>query len=307
MSDTTFDIRDFRGALGQFPTGVTVITAVDQKGEPIGCTASSFNSVSIDPALVLWSVDKGAFSAEIFKAAEYFAVNVLSESQVATSNKFAGRGEDKFKDVSYTKGLGGAPLLEGCGAQFECKTWNVYDGGDHLIIVGEVMAYHHDNALTPLVFSRGSYAITSQHPDINISNSESEINNTFLDDYLPYLLNSAISKFRKTLYPQLIEGCDITPEQWRIMTILTELTTHNIDDLSELVMQPFEELRSSLNELKEKGFLHSDDDKFGLTTQGVELQKSLFSIAKQHEATVLNQLSPAQIDTLKSGLKNIIK
>lgn len=307
MSDTTFDIRDFRSALGQFPTGVTVITAVDQKGEPIGCTASSFNSVSIDPALVLWSVDKGAFSAEIFKTAEYFAVNVLSESQVATSNKFAGRGEDKFKDVSYTKGLGDSPLLAGCGAQFECKTWNVYDGGDHLIIVGEVKAYHHDNALTPLVFSRGSYAITSQHPDINISNAESEINNTFLDDYLPYLLNSAISKFRKTLYPQLIEGCNITPEQWRIMTILTESTMQNIDDLSELVMQPFEELRSSLDELKEKGFLHSHDYKFGLTAQGVELQKSLFAIAKQHEATVLNQLSPAQIDTLKSGLKNIIK
>lgn len=166
MSDTQFDKRDFRTALGQFPTGVTVITTIDENGEPIGCTASSFNSVSVEPALVLWSVDKGAFSAKIFEKAEHFTVNILSEEQMDISNKFAGRGEDKFKDVSYSKGLGDSPLLEGCGAQFECKTWNVYEGGDHLIIVGEVMEYSHDVALSPLVFSQGNYAVTTSHPSV---------------------------------------------------------------------------------------------------------------------------------------------
>jgi len=196
MSDTKFDAREFRSALGQFPTGVTVITAVDKKGEPIGCTASSFNSVSMDPALILWSVDKGAFSADIFANAEYFAVNVLSEAQVSTSNRFAGRGEDKFKEVSYAKGLGDTPLLEGCCARFECKTWSVNEGGDHLIIVGEVLKYHYNNSLTPLVFSRGSYAITAQHPNGCSQNKDSGGSHAFLDDYLLYLLNSTISKYR---------------------------------------------------------------------------------------------------------------
>ena len=159
MSVTKFDVKDFRTALGQFPTGVTVITTLAEDGEAIGCTASSFNSVSIDPALVLWSVDKQAFSKDIFVNAQHFAVNVLSEEQIETSNRFAGRGEDKFKDVAYESGLGGAPLFSGCCSYFQCKTWNVYDGGDHLIIVGEVLDYRYDSSKKPLVFAKGNYAV----------------------------------------------------------------------------------------------------------------------------------------------------
>lgn len=164
MNESKFDARDFRSALGQFPTGVTVITTLKGDGEPIGCTASSFNSVSLDPPLVLWSVDKKAFSAEIFEQAEHFAVNVLSEQQMPISNKFAGRGEDKFKDVKYKSGEGGAPILEECAAHFECKTWNVHDGGDHLIIIGEVVRYNHTATEAPLIFSRGNYAVAAAHP-----------------------------------------------------------------------------------------------------------------------------------------------
>lgn len=162
MSQSTFDKKDFRTALGQFPTGVTIITAVAEDGEPIGCTASSFNSVSIDPALVLWSVEKSAFSKDIFANAKYFAVNVLSEQQMATSNRFAGRGEDKFKDIDFQQGLGGAPLFADCCAQFQCATWNVYEGGDHLIIVGEVVDYQYNSELSPLVFAQGNYAKTAK-------------------------------------------------------------------------------------------------------------------------------------------------
>jgi flavin reductase (DIM6/NTAB) family NADH-FMN oxidoreductase RutF/DNA-binding MarR family transcriptional regulator len=306
MIDTKFDPRYFRSALGQFPTGVTVITASDEKGKPIGCTASSFNSVSMDPPLVLWSVDKGAFSADIFANSEYFAVNVLSESQVATSNRFAGRGEDKFKGLSYCKGLGNAPLLESCGAQFECRTWNVYDGGDHLIIVGEVLKYDHDNSLTPLVFSRGSYAITAQHPSGNSQNKENGSGNAFLDDYLLYLLNSTISKYRKELYPMLIDGCDITPEQWRIMTVLSSVPSHDIDGLSEIVMQPIKDLSASLDFLKDKDILRMQEDNIGLTDKGIDLQKTLFDIARQHETTMLSKLKPEQASALKEGLKSVV-
>ncbi|GAB2708589.1 flavin reductase [Aliiglaciecola aliphaticivorans] len=307
MTETKFDKRDFRTALGQFPTGVTVITTVDENGSPIGCTASSFNSVSIDPALVLWSIDKGAFSKSIFESAEYFAINVLSENQVEISNKFAGRGEDKFKDVSFSKGLGGAPLLTGCGAQFECKTWKVYEGGDHLIIVGEVLKYKHDDSLTPLAFSRGSYAITSAHPSGNVQRDQAETGNEFLDNYLLYLMNSAISKYRQDLYPKLIDGCDVTPEQWRVVTILSNTPVHTLKTLSILAMQPLEDLSESVDTLKERGALTVIDDKLVLTDAGMALQKSLLEVAAQHEEHMLSDLSSEQTNVLKTALKSIIE
>ena len=160
------NIGDLRKAYSQFPTGVTVITCTDKDNNPIGVTASSFNTVSMDPPLVLWSVDKGAFSASIFNDAEHFAVNVLAENQMALSNKFAGRGTDKFADVNYSKGVGDSLLLEGAIAQFECKTWQVYEGGDHLIIVGEIIKQSIDSTQPPLVFSQGSYAAATTHPEM---------------------------------------------------------------------------------------------------------------------------------------------
>tara|TARA_R110001583_G_scaffold149004_1_gene300905 strand:+ start:13018 stop:13953 length:936 start_codon:yes stop_codon:yes gene_type:complete len=307
MSNIKFDKRDFRTALGQFPTGVTVITTVDLDGDPIGCTASSFNSVSIDPALVLWSIDKGAFSKTTFENAEYFAINVLSENQVETSNRFAGRGEDKFKNVSYSKGLGGAPLLEGCGAQFECKTWNVYEGGDHLIIVGEVIQYHHDDSLTPLAFSRGGYAITTQHPSPNLQKNEVGDGNEFLDNYLLYLLNSATSTYRHDLYPKLVDGCDVTPEQWRVMTILSDTPIHTLQTLSVLAMQPLIDLSESIDTLIEKGAVTMVGSKIGLTADGVLLQKYLLDIANEHEEYMLGKIDKQQTSVLKKALKSIIE
>lgn len=158
-----FDQKEFRNALGQFPTGVTVITTLDDSGNPIGITASSFNSVSMDPPLILWSVDKNAHSAKVFQTAKYFNVNVLSEKQITISNNFAQKGEDKFTDITYKAGIDGCPILENTAAFFECKTWNLYDGGDHIIIVGEVVSYQCKPSVKPLVFSKGRYAKTINH------------------------------------------------------------------------------------------------------------------------------------------------
>ena len=161
---TVVDIKDFRQALGQFPTGVTVITTLDQDGNPIGVTASSFNSVSMNPPLILWNVGKQAYSAKIFEAAQYFNVNVLGEDQMDISNTCARQGEDKFANINYKSGIDGCPILEDTAACFECKTWQLYDGGDHIIVVGEVIKYQNNATVSPLVFSQGNYAITTAHP-----------------------------------------------------------------------------------------------------------------------------------------------
>ena len=166
MSDSELNLRDFRCALSQFPTGVCVVTTRDCSGEPVGITASSFNSVSIDPPLILWSIDKNIFSAKIFERSKNFAVNVLCQDQFDISNLFAKQGTDKFKGIIFESGIGEVPLLQNCSAQFECESWNVYEGGDHLIIVGEVLNYRYVKENSPLVFACGSYAIHSQHPSV---------------------------------------------------------------------------------------------------------------------------------------------
>jgi flavin reductase (DIM6/NTAB) family NADH-FMN oxidoreductase RutF/DNA-binding MarR family transcriptional regulator len=306
MSDSAFDIKDFRRALGQFPTGVTVITTVNDEGSPVGVTASSFNTVSIDPPLVLWSVDKGSFSSTIFEKSEYFAVNVLGKDQVATSNKFAGRGEDKFKDVSYQTGEGGSPLLDEYAAQFECKTWNVYEGGDHLIIVGEVLAYRNNESTLPLVFSRGSYAVSSQHPSSMQGDRQALREEGFLANYLLYLLNVTLTRYGSQLYPQFMERFDIAPEEWRLLTLLSDNGSVSQDDLAQMVMQPREVFQITIDRMKDKGFIQEDDDNFfSLTAAGSELSEKLFIIAREHERSVLSMLPEDKSAELKEGLKAI--
>ncbi len=150
-----FDPRDFRRALGSFATGVTIITTRGADGD-IGVTANSFNSVSIDPPLVLWSLAKNSRSLAAFADASHFAVHILASNQEELSNQFANSGIDKFNQVGVTRGANDIPLLEGCSARFQCRSAYRYEGGDHIIFVGEVVAYEHRPA-PPLLFHGGRY------------------------------------------------------------------------------------------------------------------------------------------------------
>lgn len=155
---SAFDIRAFRSALGMFATGVTIITARSEKGEEVGVTANSFNSVSLDPPLVLWSLAKRACSLPVFKAASHWNVHVLASDQELLSNRFARSGEDKFSGVVANSGVNDAPLLEGCSARFQCKAAFQYEGGDHIIFVGEVLKFDR-TVKAPLVYLNGRYAV----------------------------------------------------------------------------------------------------------------------------------------------------
>ena len=152
-----FDAVEFRLALGGFVTGVTIVTTRDAGGVPAGVTASSFNSVSLDPPLVLWSLAKSARCRAAFHASRSWAVHVLAAGQQELSARFASRIDDKFAGLHTEEGLGGLPLLPGCVARLQCQTAFEYDGGDHTILVGEVIAFDRSDA-TPLLFHGGSYA-----------------------------------------------------------------------------------------------------------------------------------------------------
>ncbi|MBX6318383.1 flavin reductase family protein [Pigmentiphaga sp.] len=158
-----FDSTAFRSALGRFATGVTVVTAIGPDGRPVGLTVSSFNSVSLTPPLVLWSLSLTSSSLPMLEAARHYAVNVLAADQLDIAKRFAVRGNpaDRFAQVSWRPGENGAPLLHGCTAWFECYNRSRYHEGDHCIFVGEVERCGHTDAM-PLVFHAGGFDLTPQ-------------------------------------------------------------------------------------------------------------------------------------------------
>lgn len=159
-----FDPRAFRAALGCFATGVTVITA-QAAGRRVGVTANSFNSLSLEPPLILWSLVKTSSSYPTFAAASHFAVNILAHDQIELSNQFARRSDDKFAGIDVSEGQGGCLLLPDTCATIQCARETILDGGDHWILIGRVMAFDaSENA--PLLYHRGSYSMAHPHPQV---------------------------------------------------------------------------------------------------------------------------------------------
>jgi flavin reductase (DIM6/NTAB) family NADH-FMN oxidoreductase RutF len=158
----SFSSQEFRAALGMFATGVTIVTARTGEGRVIGLTASSFNSVSLEPPLVLWSLAQAAASLPAFRAGSHYAINVLASDQKALAERFALKGADRWTGVSFTDGECGAPLLSGAAATFECFNRSRYEEGDHVIFVGEVERCSWRQGASPLLFHGGRFY--TEHP-----------------------------------------------------------------------------------------------------------------------------------------------
>jgi 4-hydroxyphenylacetate 3-hydroxylase, reductase component len=152
---------ELRRALGRFVTGVTIVTCRDEHGEPVGLTANSFNALSLDPPLVLWSLRESSSTIGAFTAATHFAVNVLAADQVELSRRFARPSSAKFDQGEWTDGQGGAPLLAGCVAVFECRRHSHHAAGDHMLFIGEVERIG-GSASSPLVYHAGHYRTLSE-------------------------------------------------------------------------------------------------------------------------------------------------
>ena len=152
----TMDDRAFRDIVGNFSTGVTVITTENNLLEPIGFTANSFTSLSLNPKLVLFNIDKKSSLYKSFMDAEHFAINILANDQIDLSKKFSKSGIDRFDGVDYYKDITGSPILQGSLAYLDCKIQNRYEGGDHTIVIGEVLSAD-TQPNSPLVFFQGKY------------------------------------------------------------------------------------------------------------------------------------------------------
>ena len=158
----TFSSADFRAALGTFATGVTIVTARTPDGQRVGLTANSFNSVSLTPPLVLWSLSAQSSSMPGFLQASHYAINVLAADQRELAERFAAKGTDRWSGLDVLPGAGGAPLIPGAAATFECFNRSRYDEGDHVIFVGEVERCTWREGASPLLFHGGRFY--TEHP-----------------------------------------------------------------------------------------------------------------------------------------------
>ena len=161
-SHPSFSPREFRACLGMFATGVTIVTARKPDGELIGLTANSFNSVSLEPPLVLWSLAQAAGSMPALSTGSHYAINILAADQKGLAERFAAKREGRWEGVTWTEGASGSPLLAGAAATFECFNRSRYEEGDHVIFVGEVERCSHRAGAAPLLFHGGRFY--TEHP-----------------------------------------------------------------------------------------------------------------------------------------------
>ncbi len=301
---TAFDAAEFRRALGSFATGVTVVTTCDDNGSPIGLTANSFNSVSLTPPMVLWSLARSAQSLPAFLGSGHWVVHVLAGDQEALSQRFARRGSDKFAGLDVDTGLGGAPLLRGCAARFHCRTAFTYDGGDHVIFVGEVVEFDRSDA-PPLVFHGGQYAWA-----VEKAPQPGQFAGSFADDFLGYLLGRGHSQF----YRQLKNHMHVAGVEGEEHVVLGALTTRGA--LSASTLRPFvshllsSDLDRVLDALETRGYVtRTQDDgetRYALAPAGHEYSLRVIAAAKSYEAHMIERFGEDDISALKSLLRKLV-
>ncbi|MHC8299811.1 p-hydroxyphenylacetate 3-hydroxylase reductase component [Pseudomonas sp. ZS1P83] len=306
-TETTFDPRAFRRALGNFATGVTVVTATTTSGRKVGVTANSFNSVSLDPPLVLWSIDKRSNSHEVFEQASHFAVNVLAADQIDLSNNFARPKEDRFAEIKFEQGEGGAPVFADCSARFHCEKYQQVDGGDHWIMIGKVVAFD-DFGRSPLLYHQGAYSMVLPHTRMTKHDESQPPSSRFqgrLSHNLYYLMTQAVRTYQASYQPrQLSTG--LRTSEARMLMVLESDAGLSVNDLLREVAMPVREIDEAVANLKRKGLVNDDDSRVRLTGAGMVQTEELWAIAREQQNKVFADFSEEQIETFKTVLKQLI-
>lgn len=236
MSNPPLDSRQFRNALGAFATGVTIVTTRAADGAPVGLTASSFNSLSLDPPMVLWALARTSRNLPAFTAADYFAVHVLAADQQPLATRFATRGGDRFAALEFDAGPAGIPLLRGCSARFQCRTVQQHAGGDHVIFVGEVLEFDHFDR-PPLAFQGGLYASVVRRPPASARTAEPAVGSdgSFSRDFLGYLLGSAHARLMARVRGAL-ERHRLAEEHYHVLMLLSNTDNLTLAELATLTL-----------------------------------------------------------------------
>jgi 3-hydroxy-9,10-secoandrosta-1,3,5(10)-triene-9,17-dione monooxygenase reductase component len=302
------DTTTYRKALGSFTTGVTVVTTRASDGRDVGLTANSFNSVSLDPPMVLWSLAKSSGSLGAFRESGAFAVHVLSADQEALSRRFAQRGADRFKDLEIVRGTGGVPLLNGCAARFQCRTAFQYEGGDHVILVGEVVTFD-SSELPPLVFHGGNYAVAVKRSDDVRQAIEPE--SSFSRDFLGYLLGVTHYQVSQKVRREL-DRRQLSEEAYLILG-LGATGNLALAEMAKAVNFTGRRLTpATVESLARRGLVQADaatieQAPVRLTEAGRTALVELSAIAKAAEADAEEELDYAERQLLKQLLRRLIR
>lgn len=304
-----FDPRDFRRALGAFATGVTIVTARAEDGSPVGITANSFNSVSLDPPMVLWSLAKNARSLPVFAGTEYWNVHVLANDQEALSNRFARAGEDKFAGLDLDTGVSDAPLIRACSARFQCRAAFQYEGGDHVIFVGEVVDYDRTPS-PPLLYVTGGYALAAPKAGAVASvASEGEFTDAiYSENLLGYLLGRAHYQFVAGFRPMLDEYA-LTDADFFVLSLLSVRQPLSSAEIASHVAYTGADISpAALQSLRGRGLLELDEpgDGWRLSACGLNAILRVVAAAKAVEADALERLDPMEAVGLRNLLKRLI-
>lgn len=305
-------IRSFRNALGAFATGVTVVSTRSADGIDIGLTVNSFNSVSLDPPLVLWSLAKASRALPIFASSGYFTVHVLAADQEAISARFSRMNADKFAGLDLERGLGDAPMLRDFSARFQCRTAFQYEGGDHMIFVGQVESFHHTER-KPLVFQGGQYALTvNKGADASSAETSPDPTSSFSQDFLIYLLGRAHHQMFLELRKEL-ERRGLSEDQWFVLSLLGVSDHRTLTELDRMLAYTGKRVTYNMlaglavAELIRLGGAHDPRARASLTDSGRQVVIELVSIAKAAEARAERNLDPVEAHVLKRTLRTLIR
>lgn len=301
------DPKAFRRALGNFATGVTIITTRAPDGSNIGVTASSFSSLSLDPPLILWSSIKETPSCKIFESASHFAVNILASDQVDMSNHFARQQEDKFDGVEWEAGIGGSPIFPGCAGRFQCETYNKLDGGDHWIFVGKVLAFD-DFGRSPLCFHQGSYSMVFSHPEGFPGSDQSATKSADqgrMGNHTFFLMMRAVRAYQERYRPK-VETLGLHLIESRILFVLNDLSDLNAEELTVHLNTQINEAREALLSLNDRGMVTADGDRYALTELGKSKADEIWSLADAHARETFKRFSNEEVDTFTKVLRQLI-
>jgi flavin reductase (DIM6/NTAB) family NADH-FMN oxidoreductase RutF/DNA-binding MarR family transcriptional regulator len=307
VGEPSEDPKAFRRTLGQFATGVTVI-ATEQDGQPVGVTANSFSSLSLDPPLILWSIARTSRSFAAFSAASHFCVSILGEHQIDVSQKLSSAREDKFSGVSWQPGIGGSPMITGAIATLECSAFAVQDGGDHIILIGRVLR-HKRHAGKALLYAQGQYGVVDEHPAFKAQASDAtapqtvhslrELPLTTLLYLAHHNSSAAFERHRREENISLIQS--------RILSALTRQSPMSRQAIIRQVYMTPQTVEDALGELLQRGCLvQTEDDQLNLSEAGQRLAGSIRMRLQEYEREQLAGIPPERLEIARDVLARFI-
>lgn len=296
------DTKALRRCLGSFATGVAVITTRHEDRD-WGVTVNSFTSLSLDPPLVLWCLARSSRTYRAFTSADHFVVNVLAVDQVAVSNRFAFRSNQEFpNDISIRRAIGGVPVVEGVCSHFQCRSANVLDGGDHVIIVGEVVDFA-GSGREGLVYRAGQYAVADAHPTV-VAQSRDRLGAGFLDSTVRPALEDITRRFESFFDEELRES-GITSKESQILGLLLSSGPLTSEAIANQTLVSGSFLQETLESLRSKELIALDRSLHHLTESGRLLAASVAERLRAYKAKALGPLAVAEAASLQRTLARL--